>query len=65
MPDKNITFEEAYAELEKITEKLSGNDLPLDEAILLYEEGMKLSGICAEMLEKAKQKIENIRGGEA
>ena len=58
MPDKKLTFEEAYARLEQIATKLGKNDVSLDETISLYEEGIKLSKYCAETLEKAKQKIE-------
>ena len=62
MAEKIPSFEEAYLNLEKIAEKLSENDLPLDEAIKLYEEGVKLSKFCAETLEQAKQKIEVLKG---
>ncbi len=58
MAEKTLSFEEAYSNLEKIAEKLAENDLSLDEAIKLYEEGVKLSKFCAETLENAKQKIE-------
>lgn len=58
MPENKLTFEEAYAKLEQIAAKLSGNDVTLDETIALYEEGIRLSKFCAEALENAKQKIE-------
>lgn len=61
MSDKVLSFEEAYSALEKISEKLSGNDVPLDEAVKLYEEGIRLSKHCADALEKAKQKIETLQ----
>ncbi len=61
MSDKVLSFEEAYTALEKIAEKLGGNDLPLDEAIGLYEEGIKLSKYCADALSNAKQKIETLQ----
>lgn len=61
MSDKKMSFEEAYNALEQITEKLSGNDTSLDEAVKLYEEGVKLSKYCTEMLQKAKQKIETLQ----
>ena len=61
MSDKKMSFEEAYNALEQITEKLSGNDTSLDEAVKLYEEGIKLSKYCAETLKKAKQKIETLQ----
>ena len=58
MPENKYTFEQAYARLEKIAAKLSENDVSLDETIILYEEGIKLSKICADALKSAKQKIE-------
>lgn len=64
MSEKKLSFEEAYSALEKISEKLNGSDLPLDEAINLYEEGIKLSKYCADALETAKQRIETLRGKE-
>lgn len=63
MADKNLTFEEAYLALEKITEKLSSNDVTLDEALKLYEEGITLSKYCAKALSDAKQKIETLKSG--
>lgn len=63
MSEINLTFEEAYAKLEKIAEKLSSNDIPLEDAIKLYEEGIKLSNYCAKALENAKQKIETLKNG--
>lgn len=58
MTDKKLSFEEAYLSLEKIAEKLGGSDIPLEEAIKLYEEGIKLSQQCTDALASAKQKIE-------
>ena len=58
MPENKLTFEDAYAKLEQIAAKLSGNEVTLDETIALYEEGIRLSKFCAEALENAKQKIE-------
>lgn len=63
MSDKNITFEEMLKELETISKKLESQDVPLDEAIELFERGLKLSKNCADKLEEAKQKIERISGG--
>ncbi len=61
MSDKKLSFEEAYAALEQIAEKLSDNSITLDESVKLYEEGVKLSKYCAEALEAAKQKIEKLQ----
>ena len=40
MAEKIPSFEEAYLNLEKIAEKLSENDLPLDEAIKLLDKAL-------------------------
>ena len=64
MSEIKLSFEDAFNALEEITEKLNRNDIPLDEAIKLYEQGMKLSALCSEKLETAKQKIETLRFGE-
>ena len=61
MSDKKLSFEEAYAALERIAEKLSDNSISLDESVKLYEEGVKFSKYCAETLETAKQKIEKLQ----
>ncbi len=63
MSEINISFEEAYEKLEKIAEMLNSNDIPLDEALKLYEEGIMLSNYCAKALESAKQKIETLKNG--
>lgn len=53
-----IKFEEALTKLEKIVSGLENGELPLEEAIAKYEEGMKLSKICSRKLEEAREKIE-------
>lgn len=53
-----IKFEEALKKLEKIVEELEDGDLPLDESLGKYEEGIRLSKICAKKLEAAKKKVE-------
>lgn len=53
-----IKFEDALKKLEKIVEDLEDGDLPLDESLEKYEEGIRLSRICAKKLEAAKKKVE-------
>lgn len=64
----NITLEEAMKKLEEITEKMQNDDLPVDEALKLFEEGTKLVSYCREKLDKASLKItelsEKISGDE-
>jgi exodeoxyribonuclease VII small subunit len=51
-------FEEALHELETIVQRLEDAELPLDEALTLFEEGIKLSKLCAQKLDKAEKKVE-------
>ena len=51
-------FEKALNKLEKIVEELENGDLPLDEALKKYEEGVKLAGFCSKKLEAAQKKVE-------
>ena len=55
------TFEENLKELELIVAKLESGEAGLDESLELYEKGIKLSAICKERLETAKQKIETLK----
>lgn len=53
-----MKFEEALKKLEKIVQDLEDGDLPLDESLEKYEEGIRLSKVCARKLEAAKKKVE-------
>ena len=64
MSDKELSFEKAYEQLEIIADKLNSGDVSLEEALKLYEEGIKLSNQCSKALENAKQKIETLKKGE-
>jgi len=51
-------FEECLDRLEKIVAELEKGDVPLDRALELFDEGMKLSGSCRKELEEAEGKVE-------
>lgn len=53
-----VSFEEALAQLENIVQRLEAGDLPLEESLKLYEEGVRLSRACGERLEAAERRIE-------
>ena len=57
---KELTFEEAISKLEDIVQKLEEEDIPLEKAIDYYQEGMKLSKICDDILKTAQEKMTNI-----
>ncbi|EGK14338.1 exodeoxyribonuclease VII small subunit [Kroppenstedtia eburnea] len=55
---ENLSFEEAMDRLEEVVEHLESGEVPLEESIRLFEEGMKLSRYCGEKLEKMEQHVE-------
>jgi len=60
---KGLRFEEALAGLEKIVAQLEGGDLPLDDALKLFEEGVRLSRFCSGKLDEAERRIEILMKG--
>ncbi|PZD93442.1 exodeoxyribonuclease VII small subunit [Paenibacillus sambharensis] len=52
------TFEEAMEQLEEIVTRLENGDVPLETAIELFQEGMRLSQLCGSKLEHVERKIE-------
>ncbi len=53
-------FEKAFQQLEKIVQRLESEELPLDESLHLFEEGIRLSRFCHQRLEEVEKKIELI-----
>ena len=53
-----IKFEDALARLETIATELENGDLPLDESLKIFEEGIRLSKTCLKMLDEAERKVE-------
>jgi len=53
-------FEKSFQQLEKIVQRLEAEELPLDEALRLFEEGIGLSRFCHQKLEEVEKKIELI-----
>ena len=54
---EEMNFEEAMQALEKIATELENGDLSLEESVEKFEEGMKLSKKCNDIIEKAEKKI--------
>ena len=53
-----VSFEKALEKLEKIVGELESGDLPLEDALKRYEEGVKLARLCNKKLETAQKKVE-------
>jgi exodeoxyribonuclease VII small subunit len=64
---KSPDFEQSLAELETLVARLERGDLPLDEALKLFERGVTLTRHCQSALQAAQQRVEILlkRGGEA
>lgn len=55
---EELKFEKALERLEKIVSELEEGNIPLEDALKKYEEGVKLSRICSERLSQAEKKIQ-------
>lgn len=56
-----LSFEDALKELERIVGQLETGDVPLDQAITLYERGDALRRQCQARLDAAQARIEQVR----
>ncbi|CAH0178136.1 Exodeoxyribonuclease 7 small subunit [Peribacillus sp. Bi96] len=57
---QEATFEEAMENLEKIVEQLEEGDVPLEEAISIYKQGMDLSRLCHSKLKAVEDQLTQI-----
>ncbi len=53
-----LKFEDALARLETIVTEMEKGDLPLNDSLKMFEEGIKLSKTCLKMLDDAERKVE-------
>ncbi|PYN77175.1 MAG: exodeoxyribonuclease VII small subunit [Candidatus Rokuibacteriota bacterium] len=54
----DLKFEDCLARLEQIVSRLEGGNLPLEESLTIFEEGIGLARSCARYLEEAEKRIE-------
>ena len=67
MPDeKPPSFEAGLTELETVVKELENGELPLEQAIALFEKGVGLSDRCRQQLEEAETRVEILlkKGGQ-
>lgn len=53
-----VPFEKGVEALENIVKQLEAGDLPLEEALALFERGMHLSAACRKQLQEAEARVE-------
>jgi exodeoxyribonuclease VII small subunit len=58
--DKSESFEKLFSELEDTIAKLEAGDLPLDEALALFQRGMELAKQCGALLDQAELRIKEL-----
>jgi exodeoxyribonuclease VII small subunit len=63
-PVKELTYEQAFQELEAIVAMLEVEEQSLDEAIAIFERGQLLAKHCADLLDKAELKVQQLSGEE-
>lgn len=62
-PDiKDLSYEQALAELEAIVVSLEGNKLSLEETMALFERAKGLTQRCVELLDKAEMRVKKLSG---
>jgi exodeoxyribonuclease VII small subunit len=57
---ENLTFEQAFAELEETVRKLEAGGLALEESLALFERGQALAARCGAQLDEAELKIKQL-----
>jgi exodeoxyribonuclease VII small subunit len=60
----DLSYEEAYQQLEKILQALENGDLPLEESLKFYELGAALANYCAHKLDEAELRIRQWQPGD-
>lgn len=61
MPDiKDLSFEEAYQELDSVRTQLESGDLSLEQSVTMYEKGKLLSAHCQNLLDNAELRIKKL-----
>jgi exodeoxyribonuclease VII small subunit len=61
---EGMSYEEALSELERIVSTLESEERPLEEALALFERGQSLARYCADLLDKAELKVQQLSGEE-
>ena len=57
---ENLSYEDAFNRLQKITELLENGNVTLDDSIKYYEQGILLKNFCEKKLKDAEMKIKNV-----
>ncbi|HXF63769.1 MAG TPA: exodeoxyribonuclease VII small subunit [Caldilineaceae bacterium] len=59
-----LTYEQAFTQLEQVLQALESGDLPLDQSLALYELGATLAAYCARKLDEAELRVRRWQPGD-
>ena len=59
-----LSYEEAFDQLEQILQALESGDLPLEESLSLYEQGAGLAAYCGQKLDEAELRVRQWQAGD-
>ncbi|MFN3333768.1 MAG: exodeoxyribonuclease VII small subunit [Caldilinea sp.] len=62
--DPNLSYDAALEQLERILEQLESGELPLEQTLLLYEEGAALAKLCSTRLDEAELRVREWQTGD-
>lgn len=57
---QELTYEKAISRLQEIVSKLESNEIPLEDSIALFQEGIELSQYCDKKLKNIQEKVAQI-----
>lgn len=60
-PVEKLSYEEAFAELEAIVAALEGSQQALEESLALFERGQLLAKRCADLLDSAELRVQQVQ----
>lgn len=61
-PADQLTYEQAFTELEWIVGKLENETISLEDALALYERGQSLARRCSSLLDQAELRVKQLSG---
>lgn len=53
----DLSYESAFAQLEAVLQQLESGELPLEETLSLYEQGLTLTAHCTRLLDSAELRV--------
>ena len=57
-----LTFEQAFGQLEEVVRQLESGELSLEQSLALFEKGVRLAKLCEGKLDQAEQKVSQLTG---